>query len=590
MASALHIRSTRWLAAALSVASGVLAGCVGYDGGSDGASLHAQSLGLTVDEESSIRGALAQQALSAEEIARLEKDLDGESGLPTEWKTQSSVTSSATKFKSQGVYEACTSDINCQSLHCAQANVCLPAWRFKEAGERAFYAFECRTSRVRTERVCAARYIWGACKRYENIQVCDATVQTDADGVKNAGETDVDCGGSSLYRCPVGRSCSRSDDCAIGVCDATSKTCQARGAGLVDIGRFWKEPAPPDRPYATVVRIAPELSDTEQVRAVQAARRPDVGGALSAAENQFAYQHDTCVKHLLANDCSPIAIETRIHREAFQNVICQRSRRAAIGIMSHAEVTDHVFDVGLEAELGRKSLSADPFLCNHSFTRAASVISHTQEQPWGYIRDTRPAPFSGYWAGAGLMSNEGIWDGTQCADGTRCGNAAKKEEALKWPLQVEQLLLAGAACSKGRVIAWSGGPRPGPTSQGGFDARSFCRRFQGEEPVRAGALPSAASDLSSAPPLSPAEWNFIRMNVPWWNDYDIYSIDPEGNPYRETNRNMQYGWDAAHPGMSFATYASSYGASVTLGTGANARVYGQTTNGSWSAFNWNASY
>lgn len=80
------------------------------------------------------------------------------------------------------------------------------------------------------------------------------------------------------------------------------------------------------------------------------------------------------------------------------------------------------------------------------------------------------------------------------------------------------------------------------------------------------------------------------MNVPWWNDYDIYSIDPEGNPYAPVNMNMQYGWDAMHPGMNFGAYASSFGATLVPTSttytfnGSAATVWGTSRT---TTFRWN---
>ncbi|MEA2749911.1 MAG: hypothetical protein QOI41_4054 [Myxococcales bacterium] len=61
-------------------------------------------------------------------------------------------------------------------------------------------------------------------------KVCTAMVcQTAAidDGVKNGDESDVDCGGASAAapRCADDKSCNAATDCASGVCDATTKTC-----------------------------------------------------------------------------------------------------------------------------------------------------------------------------------------------------------------------------------------------------------------------------------------------------------------------------------------------------------------------------
>jgi hypothetical protein len=59
-------------------------------------------------------------------------------------------------------------------------------------------------------------------------KVCIAAVCQPAksdDGVKNGDETDVDCGGAAAPKCADGRGCAAGTDCTSGVCDATAKTC-----------------------------------------------------------------------------------------------------------------------------------------------------------------------------------------------------------------------------------------------------------------------------------------------------------------------------------------------------------------------------
>ncbi len=59
--------------------------------------------------------------------------------------------------------------------------------------------------------------------------VCDPIAKTCTadcfDGVKNDNETDVDCGGRCGANCLVGKTCATGADCASGSCDAESKTC-----------------------------------------------------------------------------------------------------------------------------------------------------------------------------------------------------------------------------------------------------------------------------------------------------------------------------------------------------------------------------
>jgi hypothetical protein len=54
-------------------------------------------------------------------------------------------------------------------------------------------------------------------------KVCDA--DQCHDGIKNGGETDVDCGGSTCATCVVGRNCSTDADCTTKACDAMTMVC-----------------------------------------------------------------------------------------------------------------------------------------------------------------------------------------------------------------------------------------------------------------------------------------------------------------------------------------------------------------------------
>src|SRR5690606_3721836 len=57
-----------------------------------------------------------------------------------------------------------------------------------------------------------------------------------ADGVKNADETGIDCGGSSCPRCSAGSSCATGGDCASGICDGGVCAC-SEGFTYTDDGR-----------------------------------------------------------------------------------------------------------------------------------------------------------------------------------------------------------------------------------------------------------------------------------------------------------------------------------------------------------------
>lgn len=238
------MRAKREWVWAVVVASAALTGCVGYDGASDGASYQAQSLGLTQEEESRIREALSQKALTADEIAAMEKEIE-RTALPEEWKTQATVGDSAAKVRSQPDWKSCTTDLNCSSLHCGQANACLPAALFSAQGTPATYAFECASNRIES-------FVTSECTRWtrpwycpwckstcaesasRTVTRCAPSLATDSNGVRDAGETDTDCGGSSIYRCATGMACRATSDCGVGTCDPTTSRCSATGNGLVE--------------------------------------------------------------------------------------------------------------------------------------------------------------------------------------------------------------------------------------------------------------------------------------------------------------------------------------------------------------------
>ncbi len=46
------------------------------------------------------------------------------------------------------------------------------------------------------------------------------------DGIKNSGETGVDCGGTAPKKCPTGEGCATTDDCDSVLCDTTANVCE----------------------------------------------------------------------------------------------------------------------------------------------------------------------------------------------------------------------------------------------------------------------------------------------------------------------------------------------------------------------------
>jgi hypothetical protein len=97
-----------------------------------------------------------------------------------------------------GILSGDESDVDCGGAACEGCGV----------GE------DCRTGTDCTTGVC----------EQDGLVCAKATCD---DGVKNASETDVDCGGPSCESCDEGAACSKGRDCATGVCDEESWKCAA---------------------------------------------------------------------------------------------------------------------------------------------------------------------------------------------------------------------------------------------------------------------------------------------------------------------------------------------------------------------------
>ena len=187
---------------ALVIASAASAGCVGYDGGSDGASSKAQALGITEEEERRIRDALSQEALSAEQVERGQDQL-----RRLEWVREGdsveflSMKAIGGKRYTQRDGEGCLGDINCASLHCSQAGKCVPSAIFKANGAACVDHYECGSNFCDAARCAAPGW------------------RKDGRMSGSDGETAVDCGGAnSPYACALGDACKADSDCVTGAC------------------------------------------------------------------------------------------------------------------------------------------------------------------------------------------------------------------------------------------------------------------------------------------------------------------------------------------------------------------------------------
>lgn len=594
--------------ALIAIAIGVvpLAGCVGYDDAADTASSQARALGLTREEESRIRGALDQQALTAEEIARTERELERD--LPTDWKAQS-LSDVAKARRSVADWGTCIGDINCVSGHCSQANVCVPSSEFKSFNEPCAYSWECASS-VCGDVTTASRSGRG----FVTSRRCLTPRASDSNGIKDSGETGIDCGGTaSPFACPVDSACTTDDDCVAGYCIKTrttcpgalgctlldgvrgyrdAKSCKLQKGNATDLGRAWPRAnaTGSSAPYPRSVALPAELDGVAQAAAVRAAPQLYSGRTKVAAEQTRNYQHDTCVKHLVANGCSTVSVQTRSHRAAYDLMICPKSARATkVGSVvsrgiriplretfrAAAGPIPATLDYGSESDRGSLSVDDDPYLCNHSFTRGVRFLSKSGPGV--------TAGFGAVNAAATDISGVGSkWDGYAVSQ----MSATERSKAVAWFEDLQRFLLVNAACTRGRV--YLNGARQGSSPAWNLastsDARikTLCDAYApwtvtgvvqstvalGQEglptptvaPASLSALPSALGTLPSMGGLSQEQLAFVRQNVPWHTASDIYSIDPEGNPYMPSNENMQYGWDAMHVGFSFSEYASSWGA------------------------------
>ena len=540
-----------------------LGGCVGYDGSADGASSHAQGLGVTSAEESSILGALAQKPMTTEELAEMTAEIErGERGFDGEMRTQTLAQRATGRRKPKGAQ--CAGDINCESTHCSQEGVCVAKQGRLPAGKSCNGDWNCQSHH------CGS--VEGKC--------VDAPL-TDYNGVKDNDETDVDCGGTSPYACAVREACLYDDDCVAGQCRPEAggaSKCALVGTGTQDIGRFWPRVNNSGEvvPYAASVGLTKELGRDAQIASVNGAPTVrDKSGNAVAAEKSMEFQHMTCISHLIANGCSTASLQVRTHKAAYEYVACPQSARSAIGIVANSERSSGEFMD--ESARAAASLSDDPYLCNHSFTRGVRAVSFS---PPSYRPSTGLyAVESQTYPGRPTVA-VGVWDGLQVSvyRETLAATPENAKGGFLWFKQLQEYLLSNVACSQGRV--WVDGIRNGaiPSSVASFNINQFCLS-------RTPFGSSAATDRPSFD-LTGLQLAFVKSNVSWWGTLDIYSIDPEGNPNKPANRNLQYGWDAMHPSYSFGAYAASWRVTgLTRGTYKDTIAYGTGTGASFTPFN-----
>jgi hypothetical protein len=556
-------------------------------------------LGVTQEEESRIRDLLGKQALSAEEIERTEAQIALRERLPEELSIRS--LSEFSKQRNLADGQLCAGDINCASRHCNQAGLCRPLSEYKANGLACDQGWECQSNR------CSA-------------SLCTASKATDKNGVKDTlvGETGVDCGGAtSPYACPVGDSCKTDDDCVAGSC-VSSVCVLVKKVPVTDSGRVWKASNTTSvTAYPFSSKLKAEADPLKQQSLVSGAPKLYSSAALTAAEFTRSYQHDACMAHFIASGCSTVSVQLRTHRAAYDHVICPSSARAAVGIAKFENtMLPGPKRYGTELSRGDKTLSQDPYLCNHSFTRGVRYLTRTanptltRTTTYELSSSTRylsePAKFTGL-----VPAELGL------------ATTAVKDDAREWFAELEMYMLVNAACTRGRATLGSTrqGTDPAWTNGSTTDSRikALCDRYtpwgvNGANTVTTissgslfgGTGSSSTGDITggttgtvsrsyarfglpSMASLTADEIAFIKANVTWYNAYDIYSIDPEGNPYLPANENMQYGWDFSHSAFNFGSYALDWGLTLVPTTqsytfsGTSYSVWGTTST---SDFGW----
>ena len=117
---------------------------------------------------------------------------------------------------------ACQTDVDCASDDCEGALCAVPGATAHTDGRRnaGETDVDCGGG---SGKVClpGAKCATGAdCDSTCTAGVC--ATPSDTDGKKNNGETDVDCGGPNAKKCAVGKACATGPDCGLGYCPASA--------------------------------------------------------------------------------------------------------------------------------------------------------------------------------------------------------------------------------------------------------------------------------------------------------------------------------------------------------------------------------
>jgi len=118
--------------------------------------------------------------------------------------------------------DACTDDLDCKSDYCNAAVCAAPGAAASTDGRRNAGETDVDCGGA-SGKVCA---IGLKCKGANDCEagcaggVCAAA--NGSDGKKNNGETDVDCGGPNAKKCALGQACATGPDCGLGYCPAAT--------------------------------------------------------------------------------------------------------------------------------------------------------------------------------------------------------------------------------------------------------------------------------------------------------------------------------------------------------------------------------
>lgn len=196
----------------------------------------------TSEEESPEEGAKSDVAVTANPGNPNGKAAGGECAVGGDCRSGvCDATRCTTPTPAQDIASGCAGPADCESKVCVDT-ACQPAKiddGVKNADETDI---DCGGAGVDTPRCADDK----GCKTADDCgsKVCDAATTkclkaTATDGVQNADEADIDCGGTitAAPKCAVGKTCSKHEDCASDGCDDSKKCANGRSCTQLNGGR-----------------------------------------------------------------------------------------------------------------------------------------------------------------------------------------------------------------------------------------------------------------------------------------------------------------------------------------------------------------